>query len=297
MKGIPDVNSNHPQAELILGRATVHMSRTLMLEDLKRLFDAVPADASLEAYHRVVLEENVLLKPTAATRARSLQYLRRLYGLERSFILFGPLRQLWAQDVAARPLLALLTALVQDELFRSSAEFMVALPVGTVTSATALSVVVSTDHNAPLSKITLESVGQRTAASWTQSGHLTGPQTRRVRSRVQATPGSVAYAMLIGYLQGVRGLMLFETIWARLLDAQPAELDALAFAASQRGWLEYRRIGDVAEFGFAGLLVNAFDGLDTGLGLGVQRVERPVERPVDRKKTMDAHLRGVHVPN
>ncbi len=268
-----------------------------MFEDLRRLFDAVPADAPLEAYHRVVLEENVLFKPTASTRARSLQYLRRLYGLERSFVLFDPLRQLWAHDVAARPLLALLTALVQDELLRSSAEFMAALPIRTVTNSATLSTVVSVDHNAPLSKITLESVGQRTAASWTQSGHLTGPQTRRVRSRVQATPGSVAYAMLIGYLQGVRGLMLFETIWARLLDAQPAELDALAFAASQRGWLEYRRIGDVAEFGFAGLLINAFSELDTGLGLGVQRVERPFEQLGNRTKTMGHRSRGVHVPN
>ena len=36
--------------------------------------------------------------------------------------------------------------------------------------------------------------------------------------------------------------------------APPAALDAHAFAAAQRGWLDYRRIGDVAEFGFRYLL-------------------------------------------
>ena len=65
--------------------------------------------------------------------------------------------------------------------------------------------------------------------------------------------GAVVYALFLGYLSGVRGLPLYETLWARLLDAPEHELDTLAFAASQRGWMDYRRMGEVAEFGFSWL--------------------------------------------
>jgi len=63
---------------------------------------------------------------------------------------------------------------------------------------------------------------------------------------------------MLGHLSGVRGLPLYETLWVRLLDIPPNEIDALAFAASQRGLLEYRRMGDVAEFGFSELLGGNF---------------------------------------
>ena len=47
---------------------------------------------------------------------------------------------------------------------------------------------------------------------------------------------------------------MFETFWARVLDLSPIELDALAFGASQRGWIDYRRAGDVVEIGFSYLM-------------------------------------------
>jgi hypothetical protein len=54
-------------------------------------------------------------------------------------------------------------------------------------------------------------------------------------------------------LTGIRGLPLYESLCGRLLDALEHELNALAFAASQRGWIQYPRMGGVAEFGFSWL--------------------------------------------
>lgn len=62
---------------------------------------------------------------------------------------------------------------------------------------------------------------------------------------------------------GCEGLPLYGTFWADLLDASADEIDSLAFAASQRGMMEYRRMGEVAEFGFSGLLART-EGLARG---------------------------------
>ena len=244
-----------PQPELALGNGTTHASRSLMLEELNHLFAVVPEGSALELYHRAVLDENALLKPTVSARAKSLKYLRQLYSLDEGYVLFAPLRRLWTLDPTARPTLAVLTAVVRDGLLRSTAHNVAELSIGELLDAKRVPAMVSAGYSGALSPATLAAITQRVANSWTQSGHLKRVGAKRVRQQVRATPAAVAYALLIGYLLGHRGVLLFETIFMRLLDAQPAELDSLAFAAAQRGWLEYRRIGDVAEVGFAGLLL------------------------------------------
>ena len=72
-----------------------------------------------------------------------------------------------------------------------------------------------------LSESTLDKVVRNAASSWTQSGHLKG-RGRKVRQSVTPTARSTAYALLLGYFTGTRGAALFESLWAQVLDAQPA---------------------------------------------------------------------------
>ena len=64
----------------------------------------------------------------------------------------------------------------------------------------------------------------------------------------------MALALLLGHLCGARGRSLFDTGWAQVLDTAPGGLDSLAFAASQRGWIDFRSMGDVVEIGFTHLI-------------------------------------------
>ena len=77
-----DVVHNAESAEQtpspLFGDFRTHASRTMMLSELKLLLDAVPAEGSSEDYRRAVLDENVLLKGAATTRAKSLRHLREL---------------------------------------------------------------------------------------------------------------------------------------------------------------------------------------------------------------------------
>lgn len=238
---------------LVLGDFSTHASKTMMLSELSLLLEAVPAVGSPEEYRSAVLGENVLLKKSESARQKSLRHLRELYALDGQDLLFAVLRNLYDHDPPSLPLLALLTAAVRDKFLRSTAPLVLATPVGAPLSTASFSEAVAEAFPDRLTPTTLESVGQRTASSWTQAGHLKG-RVRKIRTRAGAQVGAVVYALLLGHLSGARGLPLYETLWARLLDAPPNEIDALAFAASQRGLLEYRRMGDVAEFGFSKLL-------------------------------------------
>jgi len=59
---------------------------------------------------------------------------------------------------------------------------------------------------------------------------------------------------MLGYLQGVRGEALFETLWARALDRPMSHLLDLAVSASQRRLLEFRHAGGVVDVTFHQLL-------------------------------------------
>jgi hypothetical protein len=100
---------------------------------------------------------------------------------------------------------------------------------------------------------TLDKIARNAASSWTQSGHLHGHLTK-MRAQAKASPVSVAYALAMGYLAGARGALLFDTYWTALLDASSVTIDTLAFEAGRRGWLDYRRIGEVVELRFTELL-------------------------------------------
>jgi hypothetical protein len=71
------------------------------------------------------------------------------------------------------------------------------------------------------------------------------------------TPVVTAFALLLGYLCGVRGARLFESSWTQLLDCPPAELTELTVEASAQEWLRYKTDGAVVEMTFPGLLTPA----------------------------------------
>jgi hypothetical protein len=106
---------------------------------------------------------------------------------------------------------------------------------------------------ARLNDATLDKVVRNASSSWTQSGHLQG-RVRKFRLVTRPTPLATAYALMLGYLEGLRGGRLFETNWTRVLDASPAELRNLAAEAKRLNGLDFKSAGDVIEVGFTTVL-------------------------------------------
>lgn len=230
-----------------------HGSRTLMLAELRLLLAALPISATLEDYRQAVAVENVLLKRTISTRQESFRRLREMYALDKNIRLFRALRDLWDSDIASQKLLALLCAVARDPLLRETGEVILNTRPGASVTPEMLAAKVNESFPGRLNPQSLRHVGQNSASSWQQAGHLVG-KVKKERRKAETYPAATTYALLLGYLCEVRGENLFDTFWSRLLDAPKNVLHEQAQVASQRGWLEYRRTGNITDISFRYLL-------------------------------------------
>ena len=233
------------------GRGT-HTSRTMMLEELSHLLDAVPGAAAREEYAEAVMEYNCLGKRTVATRKLSLQRLTELYALDPQIILFRVLRDLWGRNEKSRPLLALLLALARDPLLRATATAVVRTPHGNEFARQSIKDAIKDAVGDRLNEATLDKVVRNASSSWTQSGHLRG-RGRKTRQRVEPTPVATMFALLLGFAVGRRGRLLFETPWVAVLDVAPDELIDSAVDAKRLGLLDLKQSGSMIDVSFPAL--------------------------------------------
>ena len=231
------------------GQKGVHNSRTLSFEDLGTLLEAVPDETSNEEYRRAIRKENVLGKDTDSTRRYLGQRLSQLYGLDDEILLFRVFRHYWERAEQGRRLLALLLALARDPILRMTAPPILEMEQGEQLDKANLQETIVEEAGDRFNETSVKKIAQMTASTWTQSGHLEG-RTRKIRQRPENSPVSTTYALLLGYLCGVRGELLFDTFWARVLDTPEHERMDLAQAASRRNLMTYRNAGGIIEVDF-----------------------------------------------
>ena len=157
-------------------------------------------------------------------------------------------------------MLAYLAATARDSLLRECSEGVLGVHHGQAYDATAIAQALSERYPSRFRPTTLHSTAQNLASSWTQAGYLTGKVAKR-RSQPVVTPEVTAFALVLGYLTGLRGKLLLECPWTRLLDRSPAEVMDLAAEASKQGWLRLKAAGSVVEVTFPGLLKPAEERL------------------------------------
>lgn len=231
-----------------------HTSRTMMLDDLRLLLSYVSSsDATRSDYINAIEEDNCLGKRSGKNRTLTGRHLVAFYSLDPSVTVFRVLLYFWKRDVEGQRLLALLCSYVRDAILRMSAPFILNLTEGAGVNREALEGYIDGKVHGRFSKATLTSTTQNLNATWTKSGHLSG-KVKKMRSRAVATPGSVSFALFLGYLTGIRGEELFKTEYAHLLDCPAARAIELAKDASRRGWIVFKRVGDVMEVLFPNLL-------------------------------------------
>ena len=117
------------------------------------------------------------------------------------------MRDLWAVHEDSRPLLAMLLALARDPLLRFTAAPVLTTPVGKELARQAMTDALDEAVGGRLNPAILDKVVRNASSSWAQFGHLLG-RVRKFRNRADTTPAGCAYALLIGYVLGRRGLTL-----------------------------------------------------------------------------------------
>jgi hypothetical protein len=228
------------------GQKGVHNTRTMMLSDLETLLQELPPEARKGDYKEAIVEENVLAKSTDSTRRYNAQRLSELYGLDPDIPLFRIFRSHWETGKRGRPLLALLLALARDPILRLTAEPVLSMEVGERFDKTDLQAVLREHTGDRFSETSIKKISRMAGSSWTQGGVLKG-RKKKTRQRPECTPVSAAYALVLGYLCGVRGELLFDTFWTRVLDAPDHELHDHTQTASRRNLLTYRNAGGIIE--------------------------------------------------
>jgi hypothetical protein len=235
------------------GATSVHTSRTMMLEELSLLLAKVGANGKAASYVQAVVDENALGKPTKTTRLRTAKRLEELYSLDPNCTLFRLLRHFWPADQAGRPMLAFLAAAARDPLLRATTPFVQGIAAGEPVRPEEIAGHLNEKYPKRFQASTALATAQRLASSWAQAGYLAG-KVKKKRSRPTVTPVVAAFAVLLGYLCGLRGKLLLDSAWTRLLDRSPADFADLVIEASRQGWLNYKAAGSVVEITFPGLL-------------------------------------------
>jgi len=236
------------------GRGGAHTARTMMLEELELLMAHVPGEnAKKEVYIHAIQTDNCLAKRSGQTRKLSARHLIELYSLDPDATLFRVLRYFWMRDPQSHKLLALLSAYTRDNVLRLSAPFMLGIQEGSPVNKIELEAFIDNLEPGRFSRATLKSAARNLNSTWTKSGHVKG-RVRKIRSRAVPSAGSVAYALFLGYLRGIRGPALFETEYAKLLDCSVQRAIELSEEASRKGWIVVKRVGTVIEVLFPHLL-------------------------------------------
>jgi len=226
----------------------------MMFNELILLFNSViNLNASKDEYFKAIITDNCLNKRSFKTRELSARHLIELYSLDVNYAVFRNLRYFWERDHEARPLLALLCAYTRDNILRIVTPYI--LGKETENRLNSIDVAEYIESKLPdrFSTITCKSIAQNINATFTQSGHLQGRTDKR-RKKANATSASTAYALLLGYLSGTRGYLLFQTDYMKLLDCSFERAIGLAEVASKNGWINMKRIGDIIEITFLQLL-------------------------------------------
>lgn len=238
----------------VFERSSTHTARTIMLGDLEHLLNYISdPDATKRIFIQAIETDNCLRKRSIRTRKLTARHLAALYSLVPQTTIFRTFLFFWRRDREGQPLLALLCAFARDTLLRMSAPCVLSIGEGDIMRREALEEYIDAMEPGRFSKATLKSTAQNINSTWTQSGHLKG-KVKKVRSRAKATPGSTAYALFLGYLQGIRGEALFSSEYAKLLDCSVDRAIELAEEASRRGWIVFKRVGRVIEVLFPHLI-------------------------------------------
>lgn len=233
-----------------------HSARSMMFLEMQALVRAMPVNVVKADFTSVIIDQNMLEKPTQSSRKKSLRHLLELYGMDPSQALFRVLWALGHDDPDSLPQLCLVCAYVRDPQLRYSFELVRTLRLGEALSRTAMEQHLENGFPDRFSPAMKKSMAQNVNTTWTFAGHLAGT-AKKTRRFPEPRPVSAAYAMLGGYLTGLRGEALLDSAFAALVAPNRPHLQAALALASARGLLSIKQAAGVVEFDFSHLLTPA----------------------------------------
>ena len=108
-------------------------------------------------------------------------------------------------------------------------------------------------HPNRYTKVTLHSIAKNIASSWKQAGFITG-KVKNIRTEPEITYRVVSFAMLLAFIDGLRGDFIFQNNCILSLCISENKIRELAVEASKRDFMQYQYAGSVTSISFDSLL-------------------------------------------
>jgi len=197
-----------------------------------------------------ILNSNVSNKLSNRNLLKTNQYLKQLYGFDKKDLLFRCFKHYWTLvDNEKKSILALLFALSNDFLLRESIDVVVNTKVGERVAIEKFDDHIEKYHPNKYSVNTRRSAAQNVASSWKQAGYIQG-KVKNIRVQPVHDYYTVAFALLLSYLNGDRGEYILLSKWIKALALNTEELRDLIKEAAKRDLLHYQYGGNVTVISF-----------------------------------------------
>jgi hypothetical protein len=235
-------------------RGGVHTARTMMLVELRALLSYVDkADAPRAEYLEAIQTANCLGKRSGKTRTLTYRHLVDLYALDPSLMLFRALRFFWQRDVDGPAAAGGLVRLFARPDSSGHCPLYPRFQEGATVGREAIEEFIDATKSLAASARPRSSPPRRTS---TRPGRRPGISLAASQDTgpCVATPGTVSFALLLGYVRGLRGESLLKSDYTRMLDCSFDRTIELAEDASRRGWISLKRVGQVVEVLFPNLI-------------------------------------------
>lgn len=223
-----------------------------MLRELGALLAVAPPAADTAVLQRLVMDEDALHKPSAANRAKTFAFLRRLYGLNVQRPAYRAFTRLCHLSPADTRVLAGVLALAREPVLRNCCEMVLATPLGSPLRREDFEAWVREYAPGRYSQTMYASFSHNLYASFFQLGFLSDAAGgARIRIRREIRPTAVAYAAFLDWLTGLNGLSLLSGALSKTLElSKDAHLNLLS-KAGQRGLMRVAYAGGVLHLDFS----------------------------------------------
>jgi hypothetical protein len=229
---------------------TIHTSRTIMFSELSKVMNyGISQGTFADSF-----TDNVAGKLSKSNQAKTSRYLKQLYGFDMTDPFFSSFTWFWRNAAEQEhSIIAHLYAIRSDYLLSESIEVVQTIPLGNKASIDLFVNNLEKYHPNRFTPATLLSVAQNIASSWKQAGFIVG-KMKNIRTQPEIGFWSVTYALLLGYLEGLRGEFLLGSKYVRTLGLMSQKVRDLVTEAAKRDLIQYQYAGQVTTIMFGSLL-------------------------------------------
>ena len=224
--------------------------RTIMFSELESIMNSMIEGGSATQ----VIEYNIINKKTKYNILKTYNAITRLYGLDPGMPQFKVFQYFFnSSKDKLKPLLTFLLAFGRDYLLSESSDVILNVKIGTEVKSAMFEENLEKYHPSYYSIKTKQSISRNLRSSWNQGGYLQG-KVIQVRTPVFPDYNVITFALILAFLEGLRGDFLFASKWVKVLDITESQVRELALEAARRDLLQYNYAGGVTTISFNNLL-------------------------------------------